>query len=177
MTHWVGSQCLWEWTCIRWTPRKAAACFCTSKWSSLGSFLAVLQLKCALSCRDKSVPVRELSTEERRSLTNKEKARLDRLGCISTTRYSQRRERALKIYLDSPEKPSNVTASAPIDAHENWLAALSSLSLLLFPRRTTLVLQLKHHWLNPRVRRLFWLPTFSSFGVRRALVLMINHDL
>lgn len=177
MTHWVGSQCPWEWTCIRWTPRKAAACFCTSKWSTLGSFLAVLQLNCALSCRDKSVPVRELSTEERRSLTNKEKARLDRLGCISTTRYSQRRERALKIYLDSPEKPSNVTASAPIDAHENWLAALSSLSLLLFPRRTTLVLQLKHHWLNPRVRRLFWLPTFSSFGVRRALVLMINHDL
>ncbi|EDW69744.2 ubiquitin carboxyl-terminal hydrolase 47 [Drosophila virilis] len=67
--------------------------------------------------KDKSVPVRELSSDERRSLTNKEKARLDRLGCISTTRYSQRRERALKIYLDSPEKPSNVTASAPIDAH------------------------------------------------------------
>ncbi|KAH8418252.1 hypothetical protein KR222_007205, partial [Zaprionus bogoriensis] len=67
--------------------------------------------------KDKSVPVRELSTDERRSLNNKEKARLDRLGCISTTRYSQRRERALKIYLDSPEKPSNVTASAPVDAH------------------------------------------------------------
>ncbi|KAL7732598.1 hypothetical protein ACLKA6_013533 [Drosophila palustris] len=67
--------------------------------------------------KDKTVPVRELTEEERRSLNNKEKARLDRLGCISTTRYSQRRERALKIYLDSPEKPSNVTATAPVDAH------------------------------------------------------------
>ncbi|XP_017842979.2 LOW QUALITY PROTEIN: ubiquitin carboxyl-terminal hydrolase 47 [Drosophila busckii] len=67
--------------------------------------------------KDKRVPVRELSVDERRQLTNKEKARLDRLGCISTTRYSQRRERALKIYLDSPEKPSNVTATAPVDAY------------------------------------------------------------
>ncbi|KAH8380294.1 hypothetical protein KR009_009786 [Drosophila setifemur] len=67
--------------------------------------------------KDKSIPARELTLEERRQMTAREKARLDRVGCVSTTRYSQRRERALKIYLDSPEKPSNVTASAPMDVH------------------------------------------------------------
>lgn len=50
-------------------------------------------------------------------MSAREKARLDRVGCVSTTRYSQRRERALKIYLDSPEKSSTVTASAPMDVH------------------------------------------------------------
>ncbi|XP_060658375.1 ubiquitin carboxyl-terminal hydrolase 47 isoform X1 [Drosophila nasuta] len=95
----------------------------TMSWSSDPVSMEMYPL-CSTQCgnmylyKDKSVAVRELSEEERRSLNNKEKARLDRLGCISsTTRYSQRRERALKIYLDSPEKPSNVTASAPIDAH------------------------------------------------------------
>ncbi|EDW73006.2 uncharacterized protein Dwil_GK17305 [Drosophila willistoni] len=67
--------------------------------------------------KDKSIAARELTLEERRQMSAKEKARLDRLGCISTTRYSQRRERALKIYLDSPEKSNNVSASAPMDAH------------------------------------------------------------
>ncbi|XP_017034197.2 ubiquitin carboxyl-terminal hydrolase 47 isoform X1 [Drosophila kikkawai] len=67
--------------------------------------------------KDKSVPSRELTLEERRQMNAKEKARLDRVGCVSTTRYSQRRERALKIYLDSPEKSSNMTASAPMDVH------------------------------------------------------------
>ncbi|KAH8386117.1 hypothetical protein KR200_005441 [Drosophila serrata] len=67
--------------------------------------------------KDKSVPARELTLEERRQMNAKEKARLDRVGCVSTTRYSQRRERALKIYLDSPEKSSNVTGSAPMDVH------------------------------------------------------------
>ncbi|XP_017129460.1 ubiquitin carboxyl-terminal hydrolase 47 [Drosophila elegans] len=67
--------------------------------------------------RDRSVPARELSLDERRQMNAREKARLDRVGCVSTTRYSQRRERALKIYLDSPEKSSNVTASAPMDVH------------------------------------------------------------
>ncbi|KAH8246218.1 hypothetical protein KR038_005214 [Drosophila bunnanda] len=67
--------------------------------------------------KDKTVPARELTLEERRQMNAREKARLDRVGCVSTTRYSQRRERALKIYLDSPEKSSNVTASAPMDVH------------------------------------------------------------
>ncbi|XP_017048524.1 ubiquitin carboxyl-terminal hydrolase 47 [Drosophila ficusphila] len=67
--------------------------------------------------KDKTVPARELSLDERRQMNAREKARLDRVGCVSTTRYSQRRERALKIYLDSPEKSSNVTASAPMDVH------------------------------------------------------------
>nr|XP_016932061.2 ubiquitin carboxyl-terminal hydrolase 47 [Drosophila suzukii]XP_016932062.2 ubiquitin carboxyl-terminal hydrolase 47 [Drosophila suzukii]XP_016932063.2 ubiquitin carboxyl-terminal hydrolase 47 [Drosophila suzukii] len=69
--------------------------------------------------KDRTVPARELSLDERRQMNAREKARLDRVGCVSTTRYSQRRERALKIYLDSPEKSSNVTASAPMDVHVN----------------------------------------------------------
>ncbi|XP_017070962.1 ubiquitin carboxyl-terminal hydrolase 47 [Drosophila eugracilis] len=69
--------------------------------------------------KDKTVPARELTLEERRQMNAREKARLDRVGCVSTTRFSQRRERALKIYLDSPEKSSNVTASAPMDVHVN----------------------------------------------------------
>ncbi|KAH8278205.1 hypothetical protein KR044_002424 [Drosophila immigrans] len=93
----------------------------TMSWSSEPASMEMYPL-CSTQCgnmylyKDKSVAVRELAEEERRTLNNREKARLDRLGCISTTRYSQRRERALKIYLDSPEKPSNVTASAPVDA-------------------------------------------------------------
>ncbi|EDW37527.1 GL16305 [Drosophila persimilis] len=67
--------------------------------------------------KDKSIPVRELTLEERRQIDAREKARLDRLGCVTTTRYSQRRERALKIYVDSSEKANNATASAPMDAH------------------------------------------------------------
>nr|NP_523937.2 ubiquitin specific protease 47, isoform B [Drosophila melanogaster]NP_729087.1 ubiquitin specific protease 47, isoform A [Drosophila melanogaster]Q24574.2 RecName: Full=Ubiquitin carboxyl-terminal hydrolase 47; AltName: Full=Ubiquitin thioesterase 47; AltName: Full=Ubiquitin-specific-processing protease 47 [Drosophila melanogaster]AAF50752.2 ubiquitin specific protease 47, isoform A [Drosophila melanogaster]AAN12105.1 ubiquitin specific protease 47, isoform B [Drosophila melanogaster]AAO414 len=69
--------------------------------------------------KDRTVPARELTLEERRLMNAREKARLDRVGCVSTTRYAQRRERALKIYLDSPEKSSNVTASAPMDVHVN----------------------------------------------------------
>ncbi|XP_017012390.2 ubiquitin carboxyl-terminal hydrolase 47 isoform X1 [Drosophila takahashii] len=69
--------------------------------------------------QDRTVPARELTLDERRQMNAREKARLDRVGCVSTTRYSQRRERALKIYLDSPEKSSNVTASAPMDVHVN----------------------------------------------------------
>ncbi|KAH8345293.1 hypothetical protein KR067_007768 [Drosophila pandora] len=67
--------------------------------------------------KDKSIPIKDLTLDERRQLSAREKARLDRVGCVSTTRYSQRRERALKIYLDSPEKSSTVTASAPMDVH------------------------------------------------------------
>ncbi|XP_030375681.1 ubiquitin carboxyl-terminal hydrolase 47 [Scaptodrosophila lebanonensis] len=94
------------------------------RWCSVPATLDVYPLTTTLTgnmylYKDIKVPVRELSLEERRQLSAKEKARLDRLGCISTTRYSQRRERALKIYLDSPEKTSNVTASAPMDAYAN----------------------------------------------------------
>lgn len=48
---------------------------------------------------------KELTPDERKELSNKEKARLDRIGGGTTTSlYSPRRERALKIYLDSPPK-------------------------------------------------------------------------
>lgn len=46
-------------------------------------------------------------------MSTKEKTRLDRLGCMSSSRFSPRRERALKIYLDSPA----TTASPPVDAN------------------------------------------------------------
>ncbi|GBP10400.1 Ubiquitin carboxyl-terminal hydrolase 47 [Eumeta japonica] len=57
--------------------------------------------------------LKELATEERREFRTKEKTRLERLGRMSSSRFSPRRERALKIYLDSPV----TTASPPVDAN------------------------------------------------------------
>ncbi|XP_055909532.1 ubiquitin carboxyl-terminal hydrolase 47 isoform X2 [Eupeodes corollae] len=58
--------------------------------------------------KDDSVQLKVLTMEERREFNLKEKNRLDRLGCPSTTLYSPRRERALKIHLDlSPKNPSS----------------------------------------------------------------------
>lgn len=51
--------------------------------------------------KDLTVSPKELSIEERRLLTAKEKGRLDRLGCTSASFFSPRRERALKIHVDS----------------------------------------------------------------------------
>jgi ubiquitin carboxyl-terminal hydrolase 47 len=52
--------------------------------------------------KDVTEPVKELTIEEKSEITRKENARL---GTSSTsTTYSPRRERALKIYLDSPKK-------------------------------------------------------------------------
>lgn len=47
---------------------------------------------------------KELTPEDRRELQNKEKARLERLGASTISAYSPRRERALKIYLDTSPK-------------------------------------------------------------------------
>ncbi|XP_073842296.1 ubiquitin specific protease 47 isoform X2 [Musca autumnalis] len=67
--------------------------------------------------KDTTVEPKELTPEERREMNNKEKIRLDNLGCVSssTSRYSRRTERALKIYLDSP----TTTASPPVDANSS----------------------------------------------------------
>lgn len=67
--------------------------------------------------RDVTVEPKELTLEERREITAKEKARLDRLGCTLTSRFSPRRERALKIYLHSPT--STTVASPPVDANSS----------------------------------------------------------
>ncbi|XP_055846655.1 ubiquitin carboxyl-terminal hydrolase 47 isoform X2 [Episyrphus balteatus] len=62
--------------------------------------------------KDDTVQPKELTMEERREFNLKEKNRLDRLGCPSTTLYSPRRERALKIHLDlSPIGPSTSSSS------------------------------------------------------------------
>ncbi|XP_023308993.2 ubiquitin carboxyl-terminal hydrolase 47 isoform X1 [Lucilia cuprina] len=65
--------------------------------------------------KDDTAELKELTTEERREMSNKEKTRLDRLGCTSSSRFSPRRERALKIYVDSPA----TTASPPVDANSS----------------------------------------------------------
>ncbi|XP_053953132.1 ubiquitin carboxyl-terminal hydrolase 47 isoform X2 [Anastrepha ludens] len=57
--------------------------------------------------KDVTKAPKEPTTEERRELSAREKLRLDRLGCMSTSLYSPRRERALKIYLDSPQSNNN----------------------------------------------------------------------
>lgn len=56
------------------------------------------------SIRNSEEQLKELSSEERRELTGKENTRMERLGCSTTSTYSPRRERALKIYLDSSPK-------------------------------------------------------------------------
>lgn len=58
-------------------------------------------------CRDVTKAPKEPTIEERRELSTREKLRLDRLGCMSTSLYSPRRERGLKIYLDSPQSNNN----------------------------------------------------------------------
>ncbi|XP_005184673.2 ubiquitin carboxyl-terminal hydrolase 47 [Musca domestica] len=67
--------------------------------------------------KDATVEPKELTPEERREMNAKENVRLDNLGCVSssTSRYSRRHERALKIYLDSP----TTTASPPVDANSS----------------------------------------------------------
>ncbi|XP_055385651.1 ubiquitin carboxyl-terminal hydrolase 47 [Condylostylus longicornis] len=61
---------------------------------------------CVYIYKDNTEPLKELTPEERKELSTKEKARLDRLGGTIRSLYSPRRERALKIYLDSPSKCS-----------------------------------------------------------------------
>ncbi|KAM7354871.1 ubiquitin specific protease 47 isoform 2-T2 [Cochliomyia hominivorax] len=87
-------------------------------WFSVPSTLDKYPLSSAVSgnlffYKDDTVELKELTTDERREMSNKEKTRLDRLGCMSSSRFSPRRERALKIYLDSPA----TTASPPVDAN------------------------------------------------------------
>lgn len=49
--------------------------------------------------RNKTEPVKQLTTEERMEISKKENAITS-----TTSTYSPRRERGLKIYLDSPKK-------------------------------------------------------------------------
>ncbi|XP_049864801.1 ubiquitin carboxyl-terminal hydrolase 47 isoform X4 [Schistocerca gregaria] len=57
--------------------------------------------------RDKTEPVKELSNEERKEIANREGSRVNKLGSVSS--YSPRKERALKIYVDSsPKKRDDV---------------------------------------------------------------------
>ncbi|XP_065359393.1 ubiquitin carboxyl-terminal hydrolase 47 isoform X2 [Calliphora vicina] len=89
-------------------------------WFSVPSTLDKYPLSSAVSgnmffYKDDKAEMKELTTEERREMSTKEKIRLDRLGCMSSSRFSPRRERALKIYLDSPA----TTASPPVDANSS----------------------------------------------------------
>lgn len=64
--------------------------------------------------KDDTVEPKKLNMEERREFNLKEKNRLDRLGCPSTTLYSPRRERALKIHLDlSPRGTKSASLKSP----------------------------------------------------------------
>lgn len=49
--------------------------------------------------RDSREEVKRLSTEERKEIASKEGSRVNRFGTVST--YSPRKERALKIYVDT----------------------------------------------------------------------------
>jgi ubiquitin carboxyl-terminal hydrolase 47 len=52
--------------------------------------------------------VKQLSSEERKEIANREGSRVTRLGTTVST-YSPRKERALKIYLDtSPRRNDDV---------------------------------------------------------------------
>ncbi|XP_037900958.1 ubiquitin carboxyl-terminal hydrolase 47 isoform X2 [Glossina fuscipes] len=76
--------------------------------------------------KDVTTTAKELTNEERREWSAKEKSRLDRLGCISTSRFSPRRERALKIYLDPPAAGTNsTTVMPPPDANTTMIDDLS----------------------------------------------------
>uniref|UniRef100_A0A1A9W4U0 Ubiquitin carboxyl-terminal hydrolase 47 n=1 Tax=Glossina brevipalpis TaxID=37001 RepID=A0A1A9W4U0_9MUSC len=76
--------------------------------------------------KDVTTTAKELSNEERREWSAKEKSRLDRLGCMSTSRVSPRRERALKIYLDPPIAGTNSTmVTPPPDANSAMIDDLS----------------------------------------------------
>lgn len=54
--------------------------------------------------RNKTEKLKELTADERRELKNKEISRMDPIIGGSRSTYSPRRERALKIYVDSPPK-------------------------------------------------------------------------
>ncbi|CAD7004861.1 unnamed protein product [Ceratitis capitata] len=80
----------------------------TLSWFSIPATLYKYPLTATVSgnvyfYKDVTKSPKEPTTEERRELSAREKLRLDRLGCMSTSLYSPRRERALKIYLDSPQ--------------------------------------------------------------------------
>jgi len=58
--------------------------------------------------RDRREEVKQLSSEERKEIASKEGSRVNRLGSTVST-YSPRKERALKIYLDtSPRRHDDV---------------------------------------------------------------------
>lgn len=58
--------------------------------------------------RNKNDILKELTVEERREIKNKENSRMDAINGGTRSTYSPRRERALKIYVDSsPKKRDN----------------------------------------------------------------------
>jgi ubiquitin carboxyl-terminal hydrolase 47 len=58
--------------------------------------------------RDSREDLKQLSSEERKEIANREGSRVTRLGTTVST-YSPRKERALKIYLDtSPRRNDDV---------------------------------------------------------------------
>jgi ubiquitin carboxyl-terminal hydrolase 47 len=58
--------------------------------------------------RDSREELKQLSDEERKEIANREGSRVTRLGTTVST-YSPRKERALKIYLDtSPRRNDDV---------------------------------------------------------------------
>jgi ubiquitin carboxyl-terminal hydrolase 47 len=58
--------------------------------------------------RDSREEAKQLSSEERKEIANREGSRVTRLGTTVST-YSPRKERALKIYLDtSPRRNDDV---------------------------------------------------------------------
>lgn len=102
----------------------------TMSWFSMPATLDKYPLTSTVSgnlyfYKDATSEPKELTPEERREMSAKEKTRLDRLGCMSTSRFSPRRERALKIYLDSPA----TTASPPVDANSSMADDMEHFSL------------------------------------------------
>ena len=64
------------------------------------------------SFRDSREEVKRLSTEERKEIASKEGSRVNRLGTTVST-YSPRKERALKIYVDTSPRRND-------DAEVDW---------------------------------------------------------
>lgn len=92
-------------TTIQLCTQTVDQCISTSKSLASINPLRILTILIAiLQNRNSSELPKELTPEDRRELQNKEKARLERLGASTISAYSPRRERALKIYLDTSPK-------------------------------------------------------------------------
>lgn len=102
----LASQWAWRYIHIVYTvvslQYKYSQNYESSKTSSGVNQINSQKLNCFIFCRDNRESLKELTTEERKELHQKEQTRLGKLNSKS---YSPGRERALKIYLDtSPSK-------------------------------------------------------------------------